>query len=312
MSNRVVEIQEHIAATERMLKQLQEAMLVKKPTASILANVRSLEKRRLDLESQFLEAAKDASKDVCAVRWFAEDRQPSAAVIGKAVSLFQDLTSVAYAAVSEGKPRENTNVGGKLREQSAFGIGYTFPGSVGVVLTLTNEQGLFDDLETSIDDAIKTVFNMLGSENKEQVAEFSRELGPGPVRALKKFTEHLVRTGFGFDAEWRRVENVKASIETPLAQLDSLLSIINETSTEETEEIKVTGILEAFDSPGKRFKIHTPEEEMLSGEVADYLLDRKWVINRSHKATITTTRIIRFSTETIETKVKLIKLVPLD
>ncbi len=191
----LLEITEKLQDTQAAIHKLEEAISRQPPTPSVIATLSTLEKRQRDLEAQFSELTADQHFDVCSYRLFPdhkEEDRPTLRAFTKTLLDFQTLVTQVYYAKKTGRPRETTHVTAEAASETAFGFGYTFTGSLGVVLTLPNERLLFG--ETDIDRAIKTVFELVKAESPQQIASHAKELGAAPIRTLYNWVSDQVRS----------------------------------------------------------------------------------------------------------------------
>ncbi|WP_321472137.1 hypothetical protein [uncultured Paludibaculum sp.] len=213
------------------------------------------------LEQRFLEEASAQELDVCAYRVFMDESRPLVSGLAAILGDFQKLFSLTYASVHSKQPRERVRIGIEAATQTSFGFAYTYSGSVGFVLTLPNDQStLFD---TDLDEAMNVVFSMAKSPKPEQIVEYARQYGPGPVRALFNWASHHADHSMGADIEWRRVNEVRASLFIQPPELRELRDAIALTSDVRSTKVEVAGELVGIDVDRRTFHLRVEKEDYI-------------------------------------------------
>ena len=195
-------------------------------------------------------------------------------------------------------------IGLEANAQTSFGFAYSFSGSVGFVLTLPNDQStLFD---TDLDEAMKVVFSMAKAPKPEQIAEYARKYGPGPIRALFNWANHHADFGMGADIEWRRNDDVRASVLIQYPELRELRDSIALTSDTRSKRIEVAGELVGVDVERRTFHFRV-EEENYTGSLSPEIRHAVEVPMR-YTAVIDEETITKYSTDEEKTSRILISL----
>ncbi len=296
----LLEITEKLQDTEAAIVQLESAIALTPPPPSIIATLRTLEKRRYDLETQFAEAAALQHRDVCSYRLFRdqhEEERPTLGAFTKTLFDFQALFTQVYDAIKSGQPKERTRVTAEIATETAFGFGYSFTGSLGVVLTLPNERLLFG--ETEIDKTINTVFELVKAENSQKIASYAKELGAAPIRTLYNWVSDQVRSGLGSQIEWRRQQEVRADILVQFPELEFLKRVIEASSDKEEKEIELTGLLVGLDINSRTFHMTFEKGDDIRGKMSETIAGRDHTIElpKYYKAKMTKTTQVFYSTE---------------
>lgn len=296
----LLELTEKLQDTQAAIHQLEEAISRQPPAPpSVLATLRTLEKRQRDLEAQFDELTTDLHLDVCSYRLFPdhkEEERPTLRAFTKTLLDFQTLVTQVYYARKTGQPRQTAHVSAEAASETAFGFGYTFAGSLGVVLTLPNERLLFG--ETEIDKAINTVFDMVKAEKPQQIAAYAKELGAAPIRTLYNWVTDQVKSGLSSEVEWRRKEGVRSQVLAQFPELVELKSAIESTSDEETEEITITGLLVGVDVSSRTFHMSFEEGDDIRGKMSESIgLEHTVELPKVYTAKIIKTKKIFYSTD---------------
>lgn len=305
--------QERLQGLEATIAKAERAVASNPSSKALTLSMRSLLKRRARLEREFHDAAHALGVDVLSYRVFISDAErPPAAAVTNAISDFQELFSVVYQAIRDQRPKKTKRVDAETLEQSEFGLAYTFSGSVGVVLTLSNDRLLFDEITTHLDDTIRAIASMSRAETPEELVEFSRRLGIGPVRALYDWAHHHVQSRSGADIEWRRGESVRTTVLVQQPQLARLEQILRAASETEQREIEFTGYLMAADPTQKTFRL-ADADLSIRGTFSDAInAEHQVTLPRRYWARILRSTKIYYSTEREDIDYFLLELRPDD
>lgn len=298
----LLEITEKLQDTQAAIRQLEQAIARQAPTPSVIATLNSLQKRQGDLEARFAEAAAAESRDVCSYRLFPdqkEEAQPTLRAFTKTLLDFQTLFTQVYDAIKSGQPKERTRVTAEVAAETAFGFGYSFTGSLGAVLTLPNERFLFPEVESDIDQAINTVFDLVKAEKPQDIAAYAKQLGAAPIRTLYNWVSDQVISGLSSSIEWKREQQVRSHLLVQFPELAELKRAIEASSDEETEELTLTGLLVGLDVSSRTFHMSFEEGEDIRGKMAQSIgLEHTVELPRAYTAKIIKTRKIYYSTDT--------------
>lgn len=292
----LAEIQEQIQDTTAAIART-ERMLVDSPELpSLLANMKSLQKRFENLQADFLTVARTLGIDVCTYRLFPDDQKPTARGLANALGDFQSLFSVVYDAIRTG-PKRTAHIGDQILKDSSFGFAYSFSGSLGVVLTLPDEVLLLEDIDTAFDKVVQLIFEMAKAENPEDILVFAQKLGPAPVRTLYRWADDHVKAGLGAEIQWRRREEIKLSLLIQRPELQHLAETINKTSDEQYSEFEFTGELVGADVITHTFHMKSDERE-IKGRFSDAISpDHAVTVPRPYRARIGKTTRVYYSTD---------------
>jgi hypothetical protein len=306
----LLEIIEQLDDTEAAIARTEQEMTLHPEERSLRFVLASLEKRQDNLSSQFSAAAKARGVDVCTYRVF--DRfsaRPTLSAFVNALRDFQNLVTTVYDALHNG-PKERLRVGVDSIAKTAFGFGFSFTGSLGAVLTLPNEQMLFD---TEIDDAIATVFQLARSEKPADIASFAARLGPAVVRSAYKWSQHHAEVGAGAEIQWKRGDEIRSEILLQPQELARLQSVIEETSDEREETFTWPGVLLGGDVKTGAFHMSFEGGNEIRGKMArDLSPENPLTLRERYRATIRKSTITTLATDRVEELYELLSIEPLN
>jgi hypothetical protein len=302
----LLDIQEKLQDTSAAIARAQRALAQNPSIPSVAANLRSLEKRWGDLEQNFRAVADRLELDVCHYRILFEDR-PTLTGLASIWTDFQTLFSLVYDALKNG-PKLIARLAPDVVSETSLGFAYSYPGSVGVVLTLNNERLLLGG--TLLDDALRSTDKVIHASDSKGLAELSRKLGAPPIRAAYRWADDQLRLGMSSHIEWHRREELRSSFLVQRSELEHFRIIADETSPEETEEITVDGQLVGADVATHTFHIELQDGSPVRGKCAPEIISETHSVElpQNYRVTLLRTTKIRFSTEEPEVSWQLTQL----
>lgn len=213
----------------------------------MMANIRSLERLRSDLERELAEIASTEETDVYSYRLLPETaRRVSLNDVARAWRRFQGAFSGIYDALKNG-PKQRARLGKDEAEASSLGFAYTFTGSIGVVLTLPNERLLVGDTFLSM--ATSEMFKLAKATDSVEVRQFAKKLGPAPINLMYRWAETHVDAGIGASIEWLQGGAVRDRVSVQFKEMRHLQLTIGSMSESAEETESVTGIEGTFREP---------------------------------------------------------------
>ena len=177
------------------------------------------------------------------------------------------MLAVVYDSLRRGGSRKKSK--SKRSTPSALdsapielGFGYSFPGSIGVALTLPNREGLFAD--EVITQATEAIFDLaLSYRDQYKIAQMARRLGPEPVKAMYDWAEAHVTHGYGVGIEWRRSEAQTRDMTVQFEEMVVLRDQLKKTTID--TRIEATGDLVAVDMDARTFRIRQDDGDEIEG-----------------------------------------------
>jgi hypothetical protein len=138
------------------------------------------------------------------------------------------------------------------------------------------------------------------------IVEYARQFGPGPVRALYQWASHHADHGMGADIEWRRIDEVRASLVIQLPELRELRDAIALTSDVRTAKVEVAGELVGIDVERRTFHLRVNGEDY-TGALSDDIRPAVEV-PKHYKAVIEERTVTKYSTDEEKTARVLLSL----
>lgn len=200
--------------------------------ASVFETLRSIHKHRENLEEQFASAADEIGLDLCSYRVEYEDRRNATiAGITSALNSFQKIFTSVYDALVHGAQKKRATVSAEVIAKTAFGFAYTFPGSIGFMMTLANDRLLLD--QTQLDQAMEKTFDLLNAQDVSIIEELTQIVGLPAVRLAHQWAIENSKASLGADIIWQRNPASKLSLRVQPQQIAALANAIGQATTRE-------------------------------------------------------------------------------
>lgn len=290
----LIDIQSQLMSTQATMAEMEKAASVDQNSRAINLAYLSMKKRYESLQDDFRTASAALGIEACNYRIFS-DESPSAYGVASALATFQNGISVIYDAITNG-PKRKGRYGVEVEHATRFNFGYCYSGSVGIVLTIPSDRGLFDD--SILDDSFKAFSRLAQAKSRDDIKELKEVFGLASIRAVYRWIKTNSESGLGADIKWEREKSVKSSMYVQPQELSWLKSIIDETSEEEVSEISITGKLIGFDGPSKTFRMETAKGKPFRGSFTDAITEEHRVESyKKYKAKLRVSKKIHYATE---------------
>jgi hypothetical protein len=306
---RLLEIQEKLQDTTVAMVELEKNALEHPQSSDIGLIRRSLEKRQSVLLSELSVEADDLGIDVCTYRIFSERERQTLRALVQTLGDFQTMVSTVYDAVKSKVPKIRARVSAEIIKETEFNFAYTFPGSVGVVLTIPNQRLL--GIESYLDETFSEITNMAQVKDSSEVLNFAKRLGVASIRTLYSWAFDHDNLGLGVNIEWRRAKTIRNRLLTQRPEFERIHKTIEQTSEQTVKEREIIGQLEGADVSKKTFHIKSDTGEEFKGFTDIISESQRVELPRRYKAVIITREQIKYSTEEEIVSHQLIKLEPI-
>ena len=275
-----------------------EMELARHPDSSgLAANMRSLRKLHCNLSDDFSRAANQLGLDVLHYRLL-EDR-PTAKALSSSVGTFQEAVSVAYDALQSG-PKSRRVVSPLITSESALQVAYSYPGSFGVVFTVTNTRMLIPNLPSKLDSAMQTVLDLgKAHADKATISEAERRLGKATISAVYSWAKANSQNRIGTAIEWRRSDTVRAEVLIQEPEFRALSETLESIGGRTEEKIISPGLLVGADTKSHRFHFVTSKDDVdIRGSFTDAISESQVAeVPRRYSAVIQKTTTTTYATE---------------
>lgn len=305
--SKLIQIQQDILGTNEAMAHVERALTQDINSTALKLTFDSLSKRLHELESEFRIEADNLGAEVCSYRVFGESETPNIKDLASVLSGFQDLISVVFDAVKYGSTRQRARISPEIFDMTQLSFGYTFPGSVGIVLTMPRQMMLFG--ETELDQSIGLISEMAMLKEPEEVQRYSKRLGSATIRALYKWVSGHSDSGLGVDIKWRRREVIRKEFFAQKPEFRKLKDTIGMTSDELVEENSMLGTLVGVDVQNKSFRFKLDNGDHIRGKLSEAIGEEfTYNLPKRYNVRIKKTTTIKYSTEEEITHYQLLQL----
>lgn len=266
----LLDILQKLKDTEAALAKLRDVAAKNPARPSIASTISSLQKRYRSLETLFGSMTDKQHFDVCSYKLIPEQGENySLWALTSTLGDFQDALTLIYDAIKTGQRKERASWGADIAQETALNFGYSFSGSLGFVFTVPNERMLL--VESTLDMAFRQLFEMMKASSSEDLVQHAKRLGVAPIRKLYRWATDHVEAGLSVDIQWRRNEEVRASLVVQQPELARLREVISQTSEQTEERLTMRGTLLGADLITRAFRFDPETGEDIRGRLADTL-----------------------------------------
>lgn len=273
-----------------------EVAASRRPTdAALRLNVSSA-KRLADRAAQELEkVAVNEQLDVCRYRLVAADSGTfSVRGVSRSLGAFQEVFTFVYDALAS-SPKQIARLAQDRYDETALEFGYSFEGSLGVVLVAPGGRSLFGS--SKFDDALDAINAIFDISDENELRDAAVRIGRASVQKVFEWSNVNFREGFAVDLKWLTPSAIHKGRYLEWKQFERLASLIGRTSDVDTKFIVARGVLVGFSSVSKTFHFVEPDGEAYRGQLSEgFPSTREWTINRSYVADLGVEKTIRLAT----------------
>lgn len=302
--SRIVELQRELQDAAMAVAHAERTLAAHPDMPSVLATLQTIQKRRENLQKEFTAAANELGLDVCSYRIEMPDGAPATiAAMTAILGAFQKTFTSVYDALLNG-PKKTTKTSPDVLGATSFEFAYTFPGSVGVMMTLPVERMLLDG--TQLEKAIATTFELMTANNPQKIEEMTERLGVAAVRQAHHWASENAKAHFGADIAWQRDHQVLREIRMQPQELRDFAITVGLLSAK--EEVVLTGELTEVSLENRTFKMKA-DGKMFSGTFdAAISASKPAQLPKIYKATLTVRQKVVPSNEQEEITYFLLRL----
>lgn len=285
-----------------------EQAIARDPTDRALhLNLSAASKIALKAQKQLMQCAELSQTDLCNYRLLpASTDSYGLASVSKSFLEYQNLFSQIYDALRNGI-KQRAVIGEEARVESSLEFGYSYSGSLGIVLFAPSERGFFDGkFDRTIDELLET----MSVSSVEDVRDIAARLGRAVVKRMHDWSDANVTGGFTADVRWNRSDGRQLGRVVERDQMANMLTILAKASDEKREPILVDGVLVGGDIMSGSFHFVVPGGESYKGTFSDMDALGEMVLDRHYRAVIEKTTIEMYATEKTIEKFALKSLTP--
>lgn len=303
----LLDLQEKLQDTLAALHRARQLLAADPRDLEFSLVIRSLEQRQDTLEQLFAAEAAARGIDICKYRLIRPENTYPAAAFADSIKAFQAVLTVFFDALRNGRKQRSTSAA-DIVKQTTLDVGYVYPGSLGIAFTITNEQQLFN---TELDNSMKEIFAVMRVSSAEELLNYSRKVGPAPIRKVHDWISTNVKFGITTDIEWRHEADVRLTTMLQPEEAARLIKLIEDTKPEEVKPMEFTGTLIGGDLKKKTFHLTVPEAtdvEGYMGEAFEWPAGEELPLNRRYRAFVNRHIIEHLATEQEDERWELVRL----
>lgn len=301
LTDRVQRAYEAIAKVERVAAQFPGDKYV-------LANLASLKRDAEELERQWSEVARLEQKEVLRYRLVPSlDGAYAIRAVTKSLLDFQELFSQVYDALKNGA-RKQARVAADLVEQTTFNFAFSYPGSLGIAMSVDTRPNLFGG---QFDTAVDAFMQIVEVESEDDIRELAKTLGDAVVKRTFDWAKVNLEANYAVDLDWTTIKGLHKGGMIDVDAFGRLVSVIGRTSDVKRDSVKVVGILVGLDSKTRRFRFVDPDGQDYAGPLSEnFPAGAIWGVNEAYVAEIEVEETVEYATETTKQVHRLKQLEP--
>ena len=227
--------------------------------------LQSLENRRNSFRDELAELTEREFIEVCDYRIIPGDKTSYAvSAVTAALHDFQDLVTLLFSSGSSKKARRRAPGDPTVSERTRFDFGFSYAGSLGIVLTIPNERLIA--MDSDLDAAVKKAFDLISAKSKEQIQAAAVSFGAPVIRKLYSWSKTQRDYNLSADIKWTRGKTIRSETLVQAKESAEVCQIIEAKTDLEQTTHELTGTLVGYNVKTRRFEIELPDEEFVSGE----------------------------------------------
>lgn len=230
------------------------------PGATVM--LQSLQRRRDELKEMAAALAEERLIDVCDYR-LVPNRLNHYPVkeVGQSLSRWQDVLTSFFAAVRDKKARTRATYSDETVEAATLNFGYSYQGSLGLVMYVSNDQLLLT--ETDLDIAVSAIMELVDTETVGDVRQVADRFGKAAIKSFFDWSKTHTDAELSADIKWQRGKQIKYERLVQPSELERVQGII-QIADKRGDSIDVyDAVLVALNVKGQgSFKMSFPEPDM--------------------------------------------------
>lgn len=264
-------------------------------------------KRRVErAENLLVELASEAQIDVCRYKLVrSESNEYFASSFANSLLTYQHLFTALYDFVKSGAKSVATYKS-EIRERSLLNLAYTYPGSMGVLLTVEASRDLFGGGE--LDKVIAGFEAVTHIQKQSDVKQIAHEYGLNVVRKTHAWAEVNAKSDFSVDMQWHQSSARLRGGVVPRNRLARIAALIGETSDEQPREFLVEGTLSGYSILTDTFAVVSRNGDLYKGQLGKNFVRREYIIPSVYMAKILANTTVKYAEESAETTYTLLSL----
>lgn len=294
---------EKTRAAQAAVSRLENALASRPRDAALQINLQTQRRLAARFEQKFLESAKSSHIDICRYRIIPNisDEYPISAVAGS-LEKFQELFTMVYGALRYKAQRMGQN----LLQETTLEFGYTYSGSLGIVLVAQGGRDLFF---TKFEHTIDTVQELFEISSQDEVLDLAHQLGNPVVKRAYEWALENFRGDFSIDLTWEQADGKHKGGLISKPQIARIVDLIGLTSEEILDTVAPVGVLVGVNIRTRSFHFVIPDGESFRGSLGpNFPVSGTIEVGKRYRARILMRTVKKLATETEERRNTLLAL----
>lgn len=285
---------------------ISEALMKAPDDRGLRVSLASAQKLAARAEADAMDAAQEKHIDVVRYRLVERTRQDFRVNdVTRSLGAFQDLLSHTFHALKSG-PKTRAGVTAEVRETTALNFGWTFPGSLGVVLLAPSEYNLF---EGRFDATVAAMRDLVNSADEHEIKDAGKALGSAVVQKAFDWASANTKGDFDLDLQWRLSEGRMVGGLIEKTTFERFVDAVAVTRDVDSKVIASRGVLVGINSQTKTFHFVVPDGESFRGRFDDtFPAQHEWAINHPYEAELLAQTVLEYATNEERTTYRLRQL----
>jgi len=182
--SKLAELQRDLQEASAAVAHAERTLAAHPNVPSVHATLRTIQNRRASLEEQFFAAADELGLDACGYRIEMQGHTVSISGLTAVLGTFQKIFTTVYDALERGAKKKAAKNSDRAIADTTLGFAYSFPGSVGVMMTLANDRHLFG---AKLDTAMEKTFDLIRANELEELQLLTDQVGLPSVRLVHQW-----------------------------------------------------------------------------------------------------------------------------
>lgn len=224
----------------------------------------SLAKRRDELREMLGAASAERLVDLCEYKILPNEagRYPVRGVSG-ALEGWQSMVTSFFGAIRD-KPRDRAPFPREIVAASTLNVGYTFPGSLGFVLYVPNDQ--FLPTKTDLELAVQGIVDLSRAEDVETVRRLKDQFGKTSIVSFYRWSETHLGCDFDADIKWGRGQTRPIERVVQRSELEKVRQLIDAADEAVEKTVSLRGVLSSKNIPRRSFAfVVTDTDQLITG-----------------------------------------------
>jgi hypothetical protein len=274
---------------------LEDALARDPESASLQINLAAQVKLARQAEEQLFKLAELSHVEVCNYRLLPATGDTYAlAHVSRSMLEFQNLFSQLYDSLKHGI-KQRAVIGIEATRESRLEFGYSYSGSLGIVLLAPSDRTFFD---AQLDSTIESLFSILEISNQDDVRNVARRFGRPVVKRMHDWFKSNLDGGFAADVQWKKSNGRHLGQIVEQSRMSRILETIVTTSDVVHLEDLVMGMLVGINMQTGTFQLIGEDGENYRGRLHEsFNRAREVSVPRRYEASIVEIRITRYDVE---------------